>query len=155
LKSSGFLADGITAMKARREYLLGMKTITDDRNLNDLTYKLNGLAMRVHGELGMGCLEVVYKDALEYEYQQDGIAYEREKEYVVIYRGVPLKHKFKADFIVERNVVIEAKAQNGIAYANYKQTINYLAITKCPLALLYNFNAPSLEIKRVILTPKR
>jgi len=130
-----------------------METKANINELNGLTYKINGLAMQVHRELGMGCLEIVYKDALEYEFHLAGIAYEREKQFPVIYRGVELKHKFNADFVVEGHIVIEAKAQNGIAYENYKQTINYLAITKCPLALIYNFNAPSLEIKRVILTP--
>jgi len=35
--------------------------------------------MEVHRILGPGLLEIVYKDALEYEFQKKGIPYEREK----------------------------------------------------------------------------
>lgn len=128
-----------------------MKALANIRELNALTYKINGLAMRVHQELGMGCLEVVYKDALEHELRLASISYEREKEYPVLYRGIVLKHKFYADFIVEDCVVVEAKAQRGIAAKNNQQSINYLAISKCQVCLLLNFGEPKLQIKRVVL----
>ncbi len=35
--------------------------------------------MEVHRILGRGFLEIVYKDALEYEFDVRGIPYEREK----------------------------------------------------------------------------
>jgi GxxExxY protein len=44
-----------------------MKPATFVNDLDSATYKINGLSMRVHRELRMGCLEAVYKDALEYE----------------------------------------------------------------------------------------
>src|SRR5690349_16731917 len=120
-------------------------------HLNSLTYKINGLAMRVHRELGPGCLEIVYKDALEHELRLEGIGFEREKEFPVMYRGVELKHKFYADFVVNGNLLLEAKARAGVLDDHFPQVINYLAISKCPLCLLYNFASPSLEIRRVIL----
>lgn len=128
-----------------------MKPNTFVEDLNALTYRINGFAMRVHRELGMGCLEIVYKDALEHELRLAGIEYDREKEFKVIYRGIELKHRFYADFVVKPDLLIEVKAQNGISFNNYQQTINYLAISKCRLGLVYNFGSPSLEIKRVIL----
>jgi len=36
--------------------------------------------MEVHNNLGAGCIEVVYKDALEYEFKISGIHFKREKE---------------------------------------------------------------------------
>jgi GxxExxY protein len=128
-------------------------TFVDD--LKSLTYAINGLAMRVHRELGMGCLEAVYKDALEYELRLAGIEFEREKEYQIRYRDTILKHKYYADFVVQGNLHIEVKAKKGIMDEHYRQVINYLAISKCRLALLYNFGAPSLEIKRIILGPRQ
>ena len=50
-----------------------------------------------------------------------------------------------------REILIEAKAQTRIVDENYRQVINYLAISKCRLGLIYNFGSPSLFIKRVIL----
>jgi len=35
--------------------------------------------MEVHSHLGAGFLEIVYKDALEFEFRKTGIPYEREK----------------------------------------------------------------------------
>lgn len=42
-------------------------------------YKIIGICMEVHNNLGYGFLEIVYKDALEYEFRKAGIPYEREK----------------------------------------------------------------------------
>lgn len=108
--------------------------------------------MRVHRELGVGFLESVYKDALEMELIEAGIFFEREKEFKVAYRGVILKHRFFADFVAEGEILIEVKAQKGIVDQHYKQVINYLAVSKCKLALIYNFGEASLQIKRVVLT---
>jgi GxxExxY protein len=57
--------------------------------MNNLVYKedsfkIIGICMEVHNNLGAGFLEIVYKDALEYEFKKAGINYEREKMYDVI-----------------------------------------------------------------------
>ncbi len=44
------------------------------------TYKIIGLCMEVHKNLGPGLLEIVYKDALEIEFRENNIPFEREKE---------------------------------------------------------------------------
>jgi GxxExxY protein len=119
--------------------------------LQDETYLLNGFAMQIHRILGMGFLEIVYKDALEYELRRNEVRYEREKEYVVHYKDVVLPHRFFADFVVMDQIIVEVKAQKGIAEENYAQVLNYLAVSKCRIGLLYNFGEPSLGIKRVIL----
>ena len=41
-------------------------------------------ALEIHKILGAGFLEIVYKDAFEYEYRKNLIHYEREKEYQII-----------------------------------------------------------------------
>ena len=68
--------------------------------LKEETYEIIGLCMEVHNNLGAGFLEIVYKDALEYEFQSRNILYQREKEYCVNYKEVILPHKFYADFVV-------------------------------------------------------
>ncbi|GGI27397.1 GxxExxY protein [Pedobacter mendelii] len=47
----------------------------DDYSLQDETYQIIGIAMEVHRILGKGLLEVVYKDAVEYELITRGIHY--------------------------------------------------------------------------------
>lgn len=56
--------------------------------------------MEVHNNLGAGFAEIVYKDALEHEFNKAGIPFEREKQYKVNYKGIILPHHFYADFVV-------------------------------------------------------
>lgn len=119
--------------------------------LQDETYEIIGLCMKVHQTLGRGFLEVVYKDALEYEFQKNKIPYEREKKYKVKYEDIILKYHFFADFVVYDKIILEAKAQQGVSNEHYKWVLNYLAVSKLPIALLVNFGLSSLFYKRLIL----
>lgn len=55
--------------------------------------------MDVHREPGMGFKEIVYKDALEYEFKTRNIPYIREKEYKVKYKDIILPRSYNADFM--------------------------------------------------------
>jgi GxxExxY protein len=107
--------------------------------------------MDIHKILGKGLLEIVYKDALEFELKTHGILYEREKKYEVHYEGITLKHHFFADFVIDNKIIIEIKSQQGVAEDHYKQTLNYLGISKCKLGLIINFGNDSLQQKRIVL----
>ena len=50
------------------------------QNETDLIIKTG---IEIHKILGAGFLEIVYKDAYEYEYRKQDILYEREKEYAI------------------------------------------------------------------------
>lgn len=119
--------------------------------LQNQSYKIIGLCMEVHRELGPGFLEIVYKDALEVELKANQIPYEREKPYRVNYKGITLKHNFQADFVVNDQIILEVKAQKGIIDEHFKWVINYLAVSKCKLGLIINFGEKSLATKRVVL----
>ncbi len=107
--------------------------------------------MEVHRILGKGFLEIVYKDALEYEFKTQNISYEREKKYEIEYKEIILPHHFYADFVVFDKIILEVKAQQGIVENHFKWVINYLAASKCKLGLIVNFGEDSLITKRVIL----
>ena len=119
--------------------------------LKDESYKIIGKCFEVHNNLGPGFLEIVYKDALEYEFRKEGILFEREKEYVVNYKGIILPHKFYADFVVFDEVVLEVKAVVGIADEFIAQAINYLKVSGNKLALIVNFGELKLKYKRIVL----
>jgi GxxExxY protein len=118
--------------------------------LKEETHTIIGICMEVHRILGKGLLEIVYKDALEYEFKAKAIAFEREKEYPIQYKDITLPHKFFADFIVFDSVILEVKAQKNLIDDHYNQMINYLAISNCKVGLLVNFGKSSLKFKRVI-----
>ena len=85
------------------------------------SYQIIGKCMEVHNELGHGFLEIVYKDALEILFSQANIYFEREKEYPVYFKGILLKHSFRADFVVYDSVILELKCvkmlnDEGIEY---------------------------------------
>jgi GxxExxY protein len=76
----------------------------------DEVFKLVGLCMEVHRELGKGQDEVLYKDALMVELQRAQIPFTRELKYEVAYKGVILPHHYIADFVVWNKIMFEAKA---------------------------------------------
>lgn len=117
----------------------------------DECYKLVGFCMEIHGALGCGLDEVVYKDAFVLELQQAEVAHVRERKYEVRYKGIVLPHHFFADFVIWDKIIFEAKAVEKLTEAHTKQVLNYLAIAKLKLGLLVNFGSASLEWKRVIL----
>ena len=125
--------------------------ISEEYPLQDETDKIIGLAIEVHKTLGAGFLEIVYKDALEYELLEQDHLYRREEEYEVRYKKAILKHKFFADFVVFNSVIVEVKAkQGGIAQEDLAQAINYLKVSGCKVGLILNFAASKLQIKRVV-----
>lgn len=114
-------------------------------------YKIIGLCMEVHKVLGGGLLEAVYKEALEIEFKNHGIPYEREKEFKIYYKETLLKKRFYTDFVVCNDIILEVKATKLIIDENIVQTLNYLAITKNKLGIIANFSTRSLQQKRLVL----
>ena len=119
--------------------------------LQEETGEIIRIAYEVFGILGAGLLEIVYKDALEYEFQIQDILYRREKQYDVPYKDIILKHHFFADFVFFDSVILEVKSkQGGISDEDYARTINYLRISGWKVGLIINFGQSKLGIKRVI-----
>ena len=107
--------------------------------LKDEAYKVIGICMEVHNNLEAGFLEIVYKDALELEFRRAGILHEREKEYLVNYKGVVLPHKFKANIVILNQIELEFKFNKRFDYKDISNEINYLKVSGNRLALLVNF----------------
>ena len=118
----------------------------------DEVYKLVGLCMEIHRELGKGHDEVIYKDAFVVELQRADIPFQREQRYEITYKGVVLPHFYYADFVVWDKIIFEAKSVEQLVDGHTKQVLNYLAASKLQLGLLANFGGDSLEWKRVVLS---
>ena len=115
------------------------------------SYSIIGACIEVHNQLGAGFLEIVYKDALEWEFRNAHIPYEREKEYEVNYKGIVLPHKFYADFVVFDEIILEIKGVSAISEAFIAQAMNYLKVSGNHLAIIANFGELRLATKRVVL----
>ena len=114
------------------------------------SYEIIKLCMEVHNNLGAGFLEIVYKDALEYEFKKTGIHYEREKQYEIDYKGVILPHKYYADFVVFDKIILEIKAVSEISNIFIAQALNYLKVSDNQLAIVVNFGEIGLRYKRIV-----
>lgn len=117
----------------------------------DEAFQIIGVCMEVHRILGGGFLEIVYKDALEYEFRKRGFYYNREKQFDIKYKEIVLPHKYFADFTLFEKIILEIKAIDGIPDEFIKQTINYLAVSNYKLGLIVNFGRDKLLYKRVVL----
>ncbi len=115
------------------------------------SYEILGTLFEVHNNLGGGFLEIVYGDALEYEFEMRGIPYEREKRYDVNYKDIVLKHHFYADFVVYDKIILEIKSIKYTHEAHIAQCLNYLKVSGNKLAILANFESERLDYQRIVL----
>ena len=114
----------------------------------DLTYKIIGCAMEVHKHLGNGFQEVVYQRALAIEMQMQGIAFSREQEMPLLYKGFDVGTR-RVDFFVENTIMVEIKALINLEDVHLAQAMNYVEAYNLEIGLLINFGAKSLQHKRV------
>ena len=133
---------------------LSLKTLTEILFKRE-SYEIIGACLEIHKTLGNGFKEIVYKEAMELEFNRLNIPFEREKKFVIEYKGVVLPHYYYADFVVGGNIILEVKAQQALPETFSAQLINYLAVSKCPVGLLVNFGEGSLRYKRFVFTPKK
>ncbi len=118
--------------------------------LKDESYKIVGICMLVHRQLGIGFKEIVYKDALEIEFLEAGIRFQREKLFAIEYKGKILRHRYCADFVVYDSIILEIKATPFIIDRFVAQTINYLKASGLKLGIVANFGERSFCSKRVV-----
>ncbi len=114
----------------------------------DLTRRIIAAAMKVHSTLGNGFQEVIYQRALEIEFPYHNLAFEREKEMSIFYRGHEIGTR-RVDFFVEKIIMVELKAVIQLEDVHLAQAMNYLEAYKMEIGLLINFGAKSLQFKRV------
>jgi GxxExxY protein len=113
-----------------------------------LTYKIIGLAMRVHRTLGPGLLESVYRRCLCHELRLANIPVEQEVYLPIRYNGIDIESGYRADIIVRDEVLLELKAVENLGRLHEAQLLTYLRISRCRLGLLMNFNTLSLAVRR-------
>lgn len=88
---------------------------------------------------------------LEYEFRKANIPFQREKEYIVNYKGIILPHQFYADFVIYNKIILEVKAVKRFSDEFTAQCLNYLKVSDSKLALLVNFGDIKLRSKRIVL----
>jgi GxxExxY protein len=119
---------------------------------NDLTYAIIGAAMKVHRTLGPGLLESAYEACVAYELEKLGLHVERQKPVPVIYEGIQLECGYRADLVVEHQVLTECKAKEKLHPIDKAQTLSHLRLLRLQVGLLINFHVRDLKegIERIV-----
>ncbi len=116
----------------------------------DLSYKIVGLAMQIHSELGFGFLEKVYENSMMVLFRRENIIAKQQAPISVSFEG-EIVGDYYADILIEDKIILELKAIEKITDAHKAQAINYLKATGLKLASIINFGKQRLEYERIVL----
>ena len=108
----------------------------------DLSFKIIGILIEIHKELGPYAREKQYCDLFAEKLKEQSIAYKRE---LTIGDSGNI-----VDFIVDSKIVLEFKAVPFLADKHYDQVKRYLYQTNLKLGILINFRDVRLHPKRVL-----
>jgi len=125
--------------------------------INTLTGRIIGCAIRVHRRFGPGLFEKPYNRAMALELRRSQLQHEAEVPVHASYDDRDGGVGYKMDFIVESMVVVEIKAVARLLPIHRQQLITYVKLSGSPAGLLINFNVPYLKsgIVRVLNDPRR
>jgi GxxExxY protein len=116
----------------------------------DLSAKVIGAALAVHKGLGPGFLESTYHAAMQVSLAHRAVPFESQLPFDISFESV-LVARARIDLIVAGEIVVELKAVDRLRGVHFAQLKSYLRATRLRVGLLFNFNAPTLTIKRMVL----
>lgn len=116
--------------------------------LNKKTETIIGASFDVMNELGSGFLESVYHQSFAIALTQKGFEVQSEVPMAVFFRGFNVGN-FKADLLINKEIIVEVKAVDNIVGAHKAQLINYLVASGLTTGLIINFGNPKVEIARL------
>jgi GxxExxY protein len=119
---------------------------------NQLTEKIIGAAIKIHRRLGPGLLESAYEGCLVFELKEMGLRVEQQKAVPLIYDAVKLECGFRADLVVNGQIVVELKCKEALHPVDHAQVLSHLRLLGLQVGLLINFHVVVLKdgIKRIV-----
>ena len=119
----------------------------------DLCHQIVGVFYSVYNELGYGFLEAVYEEALAIGMTEAGLSVTRQIATPIWFRNRTIG-EYKADIIVNNQVLLELKAARTLDPSHEAQVLNYLRATDIEVGLLLNFG-PKPHFKRFVFENSR
>jgi GxxExxY protein len=113
--------------------------------LNDLSEKIIGCAIKVHRTLGPGLLESTYEVCLVHELKKAGLKVKRQVSLPIFYDGIKLDAGYQLDILVEDKIILELKSVENLLPIHEAQLLTYLKLANKKLGLLINFNVTILK----------
>jgi len=119
---------------------------------NEVAKQIVDAAYRVHTSLGPGLLESVYEVVLAYELEKRGLHTVRQQAVPIVYQEIRIEMGFRADLIIEDQVIVEIKSVDAVAPVYKKQLLTHLRLADKRLGLLINFNVALIKdgITRIV-----
>lgn len=114
------------------------------------SYAIRGAIYDVHKNMGTGFLEKVYQECLEKEFLLRDIPFEREKRFLLDYKGRTLQQTYIADFVCYDKIIVECKAVSELQEVHKAQLINYLVASNLRLGFLVNFSELFIKPIRIL-----
>ncbi len=121
--------------------------------INEITSIIIDESIKVHSDLGPGLFESVYEEVLHYRLTvKRHLKVDRQVAIPVYYDNLVMQVGFRADLIVEDEVIVEIKSIESFNKVHFKQMTNYLKLTTLKVGLLINFNEELLKngLKRIV-----
>ena len=109
-------------------------------DIDKITERIIGAAMKVHSALGPGLLESAYQACLIRELEKQELVVESEVVLPVVYDDETIDVGSRMDLLVENRVVVELKAVDKVLPIHEAQLITYLKLSGKKVGLLINFN---------------
>lgn len=123
----------------------------DDQRIRDLCNRVRQTAFELHNHLRSGHLEKVYENGMAHRLRKSGLSVEQQKPLSVRDKDGTLLGSFFADLFVENCLVIELKATRSLAPEHIAQTLGYLRASGFRDAMVINFGASKLQVRKIIL----
>lgn len=114
-------------------------------NVEDLARFVVDCGFRLHRDLGPGLLESAYEAILADQLRRAGILVERQKAIPIKYDGVELAEGFRADLLLEGQLLVELKSVERLSPLHSKQVLTYLRLLDLPLGVLMNFGGATFK----------
>jgi GxxExxY protein len=118
-----------------------------------ITQEIVGAAIEVHKALGPGLLESAYEECLCFELKERRLAFRRQVDLPIVYKGIKLECGYRLDLVVEQRVLLELKCVERVLPIHEAQLLTYLRLSGVRLGLLINFNVPVLKhgiVRRIL-----
>lgn len=108
--------------------------------------------LKLHQRLGPGLLEAAYEKVLAHMLVERGLRVETQKLVPISVDGLRIENGFRADIIIEGQMLIEVKSVDRLDPVHAKQVLTYLRLLDMPLGLLMNFSAMTFRegLRRIV-----
>jgi GxxExxY protein len=102
-------------------------------------------AYQIHTEIGPGLFESVYELVLADRLMSRGLMVQRRIPIPIRIGGKTYDEGFRADLIVNQQIIVEIKSIERLAPVHKKQVLTYLKLSGLPIGLLINFGGALLK----------